>query len=104
MSFLRTRNILMTELGWSRRVATLATRLANGADTWESIASTPSPYFPLLSQEEARSIRVIGFDTIRETTGSSDTEGAATSVSGARLGEPLHPKFNIKGTQTGRSQ
>lgn len=57
MNFLRRRDSLMNAFGWNRRVATLATRLASGADTWESIASTPSFLGrPLLSTQEAKDI------------------------------------------------
>lgn len=57
MSFLRRRDSLMSAFGWNRRVATLAIRLASGADTWESIASTPSFLGrPLLSVQEAGDI------------------------------------------------
>lgn len=65
MNFLELRNFLMVAFGWNRRVATLATRLANGADTWESIASTPSFLGrPLLSTQEAKDIRFVGTGTI----------------------------------------
>jgi len=67
MRFLETRKLLMDELGWTRRVATLAARLAAGVDTWESIESTPSFHNnPLLSEHEKRMIRTIGLETIRE--------------------------------------
>jgi hypothetical protein len=67
VSFLRIRDRLMIQLGWDRRVATLAARLALGSDTWESIASTPSFLGkPLLSQAEVTHIKTIGFGLIRE--------------------------------------
>ena len=67
MTFLEVRNMLMTELGWDRRVATLAARLVLGADTWESIESTPSfSGEPLLCPHEERAIRTVGLETIRE--------------------------------------
>lgn len=53
MRFLETRNIFMEELGWSRRIATLAARIVMGVDTSESIASTPSfRGKPLLTHSE----------------------------------------------------
>lgn len=58
MRFLETRNLMMKQLGWNRRIATLATRLLLGADTWESIASTPNfGGQPLLTIKEAKMIR-----------------------------------------------
>lgn len=58
MSFLETRNMIMTQLGWNRRVATLATRLMMGTDTWDGIAACPSFHGnPLLSLTEAKMIR-----------------------------------------------
>jgi hypothetical protein len=67
MRFLETRNMLMDELGWNRRVATLAARLAIGADTWESIESTPNfNGNPLLYEHEIRMIRTVGLETVRE--------------------------------------
>lgn len=86
MNFLQSRNKLMTQYGWNRRVATLAIRLASGVDTWESIASTPGPRHPLLSQVEVM--------MIREAAEPSETEGAATSVSGAGLGAPYTADYS----------
>jgi len=58
MRFLELRNMLMEQLKWDRRVATLAARLILGVDTWESIASTPNfTGRPLLSLYEAKMIR-----------------------------------------------
>jgi hypothetical protein len=94
MSFLQTRTRLMIQHGWGRRVATLAARLYLGVDTWEGIAATPGfRGTPLLSQPEA--VR-IGCDV------PGRLEGAAPPVTGA--GRVIHPTFNIKGTQTGRTQ
>lgn len=57
MKFTETRNTLM-QVGWNRRVATLAARLILGVDTWESIASTPGFHgTPLLSKDEIDMIR-----------------------------------------------
>ena len=57
-SFLEIRDLMMSQLGWNRRVATLGARLLTGADTWESIASCTSwVEKPLLSIEEAKMIR-----------------------------------------------
>ena len=57
-TFLGTRDIMMSQLGWNRRVATLATRLLRGVDTWEGIgACTLWTEKPLLSIEEAKMIR-----------------------------------------------
>lgn len=105
LNFLLTRKCLMDGLGWNRRVATLATRLAYGIDTWEGIASTPSFLrLPLLSQKEVMDIRTAGFELIRDTENwrvvLSETEEVAPSDTGA--GSDMHPTFNIKGTQTGR--
>jgi hypothetical protein len=92
MSFLRLRNRLMIRRGWNRRVATLAARLYLGVDTWEGIQATPGfRGTPLLSQSEAMKI---------QCGVSSETEGVAPPVTGA--GCDIHPKFNVKGTQTGR--
>jgi hypothetical protein len=64
---METRNMLMDELGWNRRIATLAARLAMGVDTWESIELTPNfNDNPLLYEHEIRMIRTIGLETIRE--------------------------------------
>lgn len=58
MRFLETRNLMMKQLGWNRRVATLAARLLLGVDTWESIAScTTFRDTYLLTIKEARMIR-----------------------------------------------
>lgn len=65
MKFLETRNLLMEQLGWNRRVATLATRLIRRVDTWEGIAACRNfGRSPLLSVEEAKMIR----DTFRGAT------------------------------------
>ena len=94
MSFLRTRNRLMIQTGMSRRVATLAARLYLGVDTWEGIAATPGFLGnPLLSHAE---VTQIGCNV------PGRLEGVAPPVTGA--GHGMHPKFNIKGTQTGRTQ
>lgn len=67
MGFLATRNLLMEELGWNRRVATLATRLAMGIDTWDGIDTCYGfDGEPLLYLREKRMIRAIGLETIRE--------------------------------------
>jgi hypothetical protein len=58
MRFLETRNLIMTQLGEDRRVATLAARLMLGVDTWEGIAACDSfTGRPLLSLAEAKMIR-----------------------------------------------
>lgn len=58
MRFLETRNLMMEQLGWNRRVATLAARLLLGVDTWEGIAScTTFRDTYLLTIKEARMIR-----------------------------------------------
>jgi hypothetical protein len=58
MRFLETRNLMMTQLGWNRRVATLAARLVLGVDTWDGIAACDSFHgYPLLSLTEAKMIR-----------------------------------------------
>lgn len=58
MKFLDTRNLMMEQLGWDRQVATLATRLSMGVDTWKSIAACPSFWGnPLLTVNEAKMIR-----------------------------------------------
>jgi hypothetical protein len=57
-SFLETRNMVMSQLGWDRRVATLAVRLMMGIDTWDGIAACLSFHgTPLLSLTEAKMIR-----------------------------------------------
>jgi hypothetical protein len=67
MTFTEARDMLMEELDWDQRVATLAIRLATGADTWEGIAQTPNfSGQPLLTTGEERKIRTIGLGTIRE--------------------------------------
>jgi hypothetical protein len=49
---------MMTQLGWNRRVATLATRLVLGVDTWEGVAACDGfDRQPLLFLDEARRIR-----------------------------------------------
>lgn len=59
-SFLETRNLLMEVMWWNRRVATLATRLILGVDTWEGIAACPAfEGGPLLTVKEAVMIRDI---------------------------------------------
>jgi hypothetical protein len=58
MRFLETRNLMMTQLGWNRRVATLAARIVIGVDTWEGIAACPGFHGdPLLSLTEVNIIR-----------------------------------------------
>jgi hypothetical protein len=58
MRFLETRNLMMTQLGWNRRVATLAVRLMMGIDTWDGIAACDGfDGQPLLFLDEARRIR-----------------------------------------------
>jgi hypothetical protein len=58
LGFLETRNMVMTQLGWNRRVATLAVRLMMGIDTWNGIATCGSfTGHPLLSLAEAKMIR-----------------------------------------------
>ena len=60
MRFLETRNLMMTQLGWNRRVATLAARLVLGVDTWEGIAACRTfRDLPLLSPGEAVSIETV---------------------------------------------
>lgn len=94
MSFLRIRNRLMLRRGMCRRVATLAARLYLGIDTWRGIAATPGfSGTPLLTLTEVMQIRRIV---------PGETEGVASPVTGA--GCDTHPKFNIVGTQTGRTQ
>lgn len=67
MGFLKLRNLLMDELGWNRRVATLAARLAMGVDTWEGIDACCSfNGNPLLYLGEKYKIKVVGLKTIRE--------------------------------------
>lgn len=57
-TFLETRDMMMSQLGWNRRVATLAARLLRGVDTWEGIrACITFVKKPLLSVEEAIMIR-----------------------------------------------
>lgn len=49
---------MMEQLGWNRRVATLAARLLLGVDTWEGIAACPGfTGSPLLTAKEAMMIR-----------------------------------------------
>lgn len=61
-NFLEIRNSVMEQLGWNRRVATLAARLYLGVDTWKSIAMCPGfRGTPLLSFEEAKMIRDFNF-------------------------------------------
>ena len=56
--FLEARILVMAQLGYNRRVATLALRLMRGVDTWDEIAACPSFHGnPLLSLTEARMIR-----------------------------------------------
>lgn len=56
--FLETRNLMMTQLGWDRRVATLGARLVLGVDTWDGIAACPDFHGdPLLSLTEVKMIR-----------------------------------------------
>lgn len=56
--FLEARTLVMAQLGWNRRVATLAVRLMRGVDTWDGIAACPSFHGnPLLSLTEAKMIR-----------------------------------------------
>ena len=103
MSFLRTRNRLMNQLGMDRLVATLDARLSLGVDTWEGIMATPGFLgLPLLTHPEVVSILVAFGATEAETwhVASSETEEAAPSDTGA--GGDMHPTFNIKGTQSGR--
>jgi hypothetical protein len=60
--FLETRNLMMKQLGWNRRVATLGARLLLGVDTWEGIGVCSNfTGAPLLPAEEAKMIR----DTIQ---------------------------------------
>ncbi len=57
-NFLETRDLMMGQLGWNRRVATLAARLLLSIDTWDDIAACPSfDGSPLLSVREAITIR-----------------------------------------------
>ncbi len=102
MSFLRMRDKLMTR-GMNRRVATLATRLSRGVDTWEGIMATPGVLgLPLLAHADVVSILVAFGATEAETwhVAPSETEEVAPSDTGA--GGDMHPTFNIKGTQSGR--
>lgn len=58
MRFLKTRDTLIKQFGWNRRVATLATRLLLDVDTWEDIAACLSwGGKPLLTAGEAIVIR-----------------------------------------------
>ncbi len=58
VGFLETRDMMMSQLGWNRRVATLAARLLLGVDTWEGIAScTTFRDSHLLTVKEAIIIR-----------------------------------------------
>ena len=58
MRFLETRDTMIKQLGWNRRVATLAARLLLGIDTWEGIAACLSfGGTPLLTASEAITIR-----------------------------------------------
>jgi hypothetical protein len=103
MSFLRTRNRLMIQRGWNRRVATLAARLSLGVDTWEGIEATPSfRGLPLLTGTEVMYILKAFGIRAAETwhVEPSETEGVAPPVNGA--GGGVHPTFNVVGTQTGR--
>jgi hypothetical protein len=57
-NFLETRNLMMGQLGWNRRVATLAARLLLGVDTWDIIAACSDFHdYPLLTVGEATMIR-----------------------------------------------
>jgi hypothetical protein len=58
MKFLEMRNMLMTQHGWNRRVATIATRLYLFVDTPESLQAAASGDYgrPLLSEAEYRTI------------------------------------------------
>ena len=58
MGFLAMRNMLMEQHGWSRRVATLATRLYKGVDTPASLAAVKSGEwgYTLLTEGEYRTI------------------------------------------------
>jgi hypothetical protein len=103
MSFLRTRDRLMTQFNWSRRVATLAARLYLRVDTWEGVESTPGlGGLPLLTETEVLNImQAFGMATAETWhVEPGETEEAATSDNGAW--PDVHPKFNITGTQTGR--
>ena len=56
-SFLEIRNTAMSQLGWNRRVATLAARLLLQVDTWEGVAACRTfRDQPLLSSAEAQMI------------------------------------------------
>jgi len=56
--FFETRNLMMGQLGWNRRVATLGARLLLGVDTWESIGACLNFIdAPLLTVEEAKMIK-----------------------------------------------
>jgi len=60
--FLELRDIIMEQLGWHRRMATLAARLILQIDTWKGIAACCTfRGNPLLSITEAKMIR----DTFR---------------------------------------
>lgn len=64
--FLETRDMMMSQLGWNRRVATLATRLLRGVDTWEGIgACTLWTEKSLLSVKEAIMIAAMFRDVPR---------------------------------------
>lgn len=67
MSFLHSRNALMQELVWSRKLATLVARMVLGVDTYAGISSCESfNGKPLLTPFERREIGSVGFDRIRE--------------------------------------
>jgi len=58
VGFLETRNLMMEQLGWDRRVATLGARLILGVDTWAGIGACLNFIdAPLLTIEEAQMIR-----------------------------------------------
>lgn len=53
MHFQEMRDIVATEFGWDRRVATLAVRIAKNIECFNDIAKTPDfRGYPLLSTEE----------------------------------------------------